>query len=310
MLAKIIELYPTNRTNKYEDAAKSENTKRGYESAWRHFSNWCQQNNHPSLPSNPEVIISYLEYLADHEYKLSTIKHKLASIVHEHKVNEIEPPITYRVNETVKGIGRKKGKMQTPKQALILEDLKPIIDTIDISTMTGKRDKALILLGFALSSRRSELVSINIEDIIFIESKGIDVIVRQTKTDEIKRKSILYAHNKYCAIMALQGWLEASEIKEGAIFRSINRHGQMGDRLTSQTVNLIVKKYADNAGLDPSVFAGHSLRSGHATSAGEKGYNQSAIMKQGGWNTPVMASRYQQEGQRFENNTSAILRLL
>ncbi|WP_371318214.1 site-specific integrase [Paenibacillus elgii] len=166
-----------------------------------------------------------------------------------------------------------------------------------------------MLLGFALSSRRSELVSI-IEDINLIESKGIDVIVRQTKTDEIKRKSILYAHNNYCVIKALQEWLETSEINQGAIFRSINRHGQVGDRLTSQTVNLIVKKYADVAGLDPSVFAGHSLRSGHATSAGEKGFNQSAIMKQGGWNTPAMASRYQQEGQRFENNTSSILRLL
>ncbi|MCM3270867.1 hypothetical protein [Paenibacillus elgii] len=140
MLAEVIELYPNNHINKYEEAAKSENTKRGYNSAWRHFSNWCHQNNHPSLPSNPEVIISYLEFLADHEYKLSTIEHKLASIAHKHKLNEFEPPITYRVNETVKGIGRKKEKMQTPKQALILEDLKAIIDTIDNSTLTGKRD--------------------------------------------------------------------------------------------------------------------------------------------------------------------------
>ncbi|MCM3273049.1 site-specific integrase [Paenibacillus elgii] len=309
MLAEVIELYPNNHINKYEEAAKSENTKNAYGSDWTHYDNWCQSLKLKALPSAPQTVIDYIEFLADQGFKYSTIKRRVSSIVDKHKKHDFEPPKTYRVAETLKGIRRKIGGKQTPKQSIILEELPLLVDQIDTSTLTGKRDKTIILLGFALCSRRSELVSLNVEDISFV-SKGIDVSVDQTKTMSIERKSVVYAHNNYCAIKALQEWLVASGINEGAIFRSINKSGKLGNRLSDKTVVLLVKKYVELAGLDPSLYASHSLRRGHATSAGEKKYNQSAIMKQGGWNSVAMANHYQGEGQRFENNTSAILRLL
>lgn len=301
--------FPIKQKTQYAQFSKSENTKSAYESDWTDFENWCTTHHQISLPSQSETICAYISDLADRDFKLSTIKRRIASITSFHLGSKFPSPITHEVNEELKGISRKKNDRQIPKKAIILEDLKLIIDSIDTSTLIGKRDKCLILLGFATCNRRSEIVSLDVEKIVTC-SQGIDVYVNQEKTKNYKCKSIMYANNEYCPISSLVDWLKAANITEGAIYRSFDRHGNIKGRLSSNAVAIIIKKYAELAGLDPTLYAGHSLRSGFATSAGEKGYNHSSIMKQGGWNTPAMADRYQHDGQRFENNASSILKLL
>jgi len=133
-------------------------------------------------------------------------------------------------------------------------------------------DIALLLLGFAGALRRSELVALDCEDIEECET-GMRITIRRSKTDQegagqtiaIVRGSIA------CPVAALKAWREAAGITSGALFRSIRKGGRVDARLTDQSVSDIVKVHAERVGLDPTLFAGHSLRAGFLTSAAKRG---------------------------------------
>jgi site-specific recombinase XerD len=289
--------------------SKAQNTLAAYNSDWSHFASFCTLNALTCLPAHPDTILLYLSELSQ-THSFSTIKRRLTSINKAHLSADFPSPTNVQsVKELLNGIARTIGNKQQPKKALVLDDLKLLIDAIDVSTLTGKRDKALILIGFSTASRRSELVSINVNDITFT-NEGIDISIHEEKTQNDINKSILYAHNEYCPIEALMDWLNHSNIKVNAIFRSINKSNRVGERLNDKSVVLIVKKYALLAGLDPSLYAGHSLRSGFATSAAEEGYSAQAIMHQTGHKTEAMVNRYVQQGNRYKNNASSILSTL
>jgi site-specific recombinase XerD len=128
------------------------------------------------------------------------------------------------------------------------------------------------LLGFAGAFRRSELVALDVEDIEQCAT-GIKIAIRHSKTDQeghgatigIVRGSIA------CPVAALQAWRDAAGITTGPVFRSIRKGGKVEARLTDQSVADIVKTHAERVGLDPALFAGHSLRAGFLTSAAKRG---------------------------------------
>jgi site-specific recombinase XerD len=130
----------------------------------------------------------------------------------------------------------------------------------------------LLLLGFAGAFRRSELVTLDCEDIEESET-SIKITIRHSKTDQegqgatiaIVRGSIA------CPVETLRAWRTAASITTGPLFRSIREGGKVGERLTDQSVAAIVKAHAERVGLDPKVFAGHSLRAGFLTSAAKRG---------------------------------------
>jgi integrase len=130
----------------------------------------------------------------------------------------------------------------------------------------------LLLLGFAGAFRRSELVALDISDIEETPD-GIKITIRRSKTDqEGVGQTIAIPFGKIaCPITALKEWIAVADIQSGAIFRSVNRHGRVGERLTDQSVSDIVKEHAARLRLDPKQFAGHSLRAGFLTSAASRG---------------------------------------
>lgn len=295
------------RINELLHNSKANNTLRAYQSDWNHFVSFCITHDISYLPTHPDTILLYLSELSL-THSFATIKRRLTSISKAHtSANYPSPTNVQSVKTILDGIARSNGNKSTPKQAILLDDLRRIIDCIDTSTLTGKRDKALILVGFATASRRSELVSISVKDITFTK-EGMDIFIFEEKTQKPLTKSILYSNNEYCPIVAMQVWLQASSIKINAVFRSINKANNIGERLTGHTVAQIVKKYVRLAGLDPSLYAGHSLRSGLATSAAEHGLSDSSIMHQTGHKTSSMVDRYIQQGNRFKNNASSILK--
>nr|WP_170846153.1 site-specific integrase [Bacillus sp. MUM 13] len=175
--------------------------------------------------------------------------------------------------------------------------------------MIGIRDKAILLLGFSLASRRSELVAINIED-LEINDLGMDVRVRETKTkNDDLIKAVVYTHNEFCPVQAAKVWVKVSGISTGALFRSVDRHGNINDRLSDKSVALIVKKYIWELGMDELDFAAHSLRSGISTSAAMMGMTDIAIMKQTGHKTREMVDRYVQAGLRYKNMLAVFLKI-
>jgi site-specific recombinase XerD len=102
---------------------------------------------------------------------------------------------------------------------------------------------------------------------------GLKIAIRRSKTDQEGAGQIIAIPfgRIACPVAALKEWIAAAGIQSGAVFRSVNRHGRVGARLSDQSVSDIVKDHAARLRLDPAQFAGHSLRAGFLTSAASRG---------------------------------------
>ena len=145
------------------------------------------------------------------------------------------------------------------------------------------RASAWLLLGFAAALRRSELVALDVEDLEFDPARGLLVTVRKSKTDQDQggaRVAVAYARagNDLCAVRSLRAWLDAAGIHPGPIFRRMRRGNDATDnRLTDQSIAVIVKRRAQAAGLPQVLLSGHSLRAGYATAAARAGVEERKI---------------------------------
>ena len=273
--------------------SKASNTLRAYQSDFKDFSNFCAKNGLSPMPTQPKIIAFYITHLSKSS-KFSTLKRRIASISVIHKLKghylDTKHPI---IMENLHGIKRTLGSRQKAKKPILINDLKLIIKAIDENKV---RDKALILLGFAGGFRRSELVNILHEDIEFV-SEGVKILIKRSKTDQSGEgiiKAIPYFDNQeFCPVLTLKKYLNQKI--------SINTEDKVFE-ISDKSVALIIKKYAQKAGLDPSSYAGHSLRSGFATTAAEFGAEERNIMAMTGHKTTQMVRRYIQEAYLFKNN--------
>ena len=277
--------------------SKSANTLRAYQSDYNDFSLFCSKNGFQAMPTQPKILAFYLTHLSSYS-KYSTLKRRLASIsiIHKTKGHYIDTkhPI---IVENLMGIKRTNGTNQKGKKPLLINDLKLLIQAIDMSkekNIRKIRDKALILIGFSGGFRRSELVDIEYEDVEFVE-EGVKIFVKRSKTDqsgEGMTKAIPYFDNiNFCPVKALNKWVVVADLKDGKIFN-----------ISDKNVALIIKKYANYAGLDAHKYAGHSLRSGFATSTAESGAEERNIMAMTGHKSTEMVRRYIKEANLFKNN--------
>jgi integrase len=178
---------------------------------------------------------------------------------------------------------RARDRAAAPGQAARARALARIVDPIELTTRAAYRDRALLLLGFAAALRRSELVALDVEDLSFDPAKGVLLTIRRSKTDQERagaQVAVPYARagNDLCAVRALLAWLETAEIHRGPVFRQMRRGDTLTDqRLTDQSVALIVKRRAQAAGLLPEQVSGHSLRAGYATAAAAAGIEERKI---------------------------------
>jgi len=273
--------------------SKADNTLKAYQSDFRDFSGFCAKNGLSSIPTQPKIVALYITHLSKFS-KFSTLKRRIASISVIHKLKghylDTKHPI---IMENLHGIKRTLGSRQKAKKPLLINDLKLIINVINEENI---RDKALILIGFAGGFRRSELVNIYYEDIEFVK-EGVKILIKRSKTDQIGEgsiKAIPYLENQeFCPVIALKNYFKTKfvDISEGKVFE-----------ISDKSVALIIKKYAKKAGLDASKYAGHSLRSGFATTAAEFGAEERNIMAMTGHKTTQMVRRYIQEANLFKNN--------
>ena len=277
--------------------SKSLNTLRAYQSDFNDFSLFCKRNGFQSMPTLPKILSLYLTELST-KSKFSTLKRRLASISILHKMKghyiDIKHPI---IMENLMGIKRINGTNQKGKKPLLINDLKILINAIDKSfekDFRKIRDKAILLIGFAGGFRRSELVSIENEDIEFV-TEGVKIFVRRSKTDQSGEgmiKAIPYFNNdQFCPVISLNKWINILDNTEKKIFN-----------ISDKSVALILKKYASKAGLDSRKYSAHSLRSGFATSTAESGAEERNIMAMTGHKSTEMVRRYIKEANLFKNN--------
>ncbi len=290
--------------------SKANNTVRAYKSDFNDFELFCVQNGFRSLPSEPKIVSLYLTNLSTKNAKMTTLKRRIVSIgvIHKlkgHYLDTKHPSII----ENIMGIKRRKGSIQNRKKPILISSLKKIINVIDEQKkeeIKKLRDRSIILIGFSGGFRRNEIVSLDYDDLDFVP-EGVKINLKKSKTDQFGEgftKALPYFDNsQYCPVLTLKKWIEISKISSGPLFKRFIKGSKLSDnRLTDQTVALLIKEYLNLAGIDSKNYSGHSLRSGFATSAAESGAEERNIMAMTGHKSTEMVRRYIKEANLFKNN--------
>jgi len=297
--------------------SKANNTVKAYKSDFNDFGLFCAQNGFKSLPSEPKIVSLYLTYLSTKEVKMSTLKRRLVSIgvIHKlkgHYLDTKHPSII----ENIMGIKRRKGSIQKGKKPLLINNLKQLINVIDKEKkdeIKKLRDRSIILIGFAGGFRRNEIVSLDYEDLDFVQ-EGLKISLKRSKTDQFGEGSVkglpYFDNSQYCPVVSIRKWIEVSKINSGPLFRRFIKGSKLSDnRLSDQTVALLIKDYLKIAGIESRHYSGHSLRSGFATSAAESGAEERSIMAMTGHKSPEMVRRYIKEANLFKNNALSKIKI-
>ncbi len=302
----------------YQQASKASATVRAYQADARTFTAWCERYGFRSLPASPEAVAAFIVSEAEEGRAASTLGRRLAAIRYAHKLaSQPDPTDDEGVRAALKGARRKVGVAPKQKAAATADILMSVLMHVPAGTLTGKRDRALLALGFAGAFRRSELVALDVAD-LREDPDGLRVMVRRSKVDQEGRgfeKAI--PHGRVIRPVALvREWLDAAGITEGPVFRPVSRSGRvrasksatvadMTPRLTTQTVADIVKRYTAAAGLDAETFGAHSLRAGYITSAAERGADLARIMDQSGHRDPRTVVGYIRRANAFKDHSGS-----
>ncbi len=290
----------------YVDGSLASSTKRAYRSGLTAFRAWCGLEGVTALPASPETVAAFLAAEADAGLKPATLGQRLAAIAWAHEAAGVDSPTKAKlVTATLRGIRRKLGTAPSRKAPATADRLAAMVTHADASTLKGLRDRALLLFGFASAMRRSELVALGVED-LEATKRGLLVTLRRSKTDQEgggHQRAIPFGRRpETCPVAAVTAWIKAARIDGGKLFRSVTRHGQVGESMSTQAVADVVKHYARLAGFNPAEFSGHSLRAGFVTSAAEKGRSTERIMDHTGHQSAAMVRVYTRRVDAFQDH--------
>jgi site-specific recombinase XerD len=299
----------------YQQASKADATIRAYTSDAKVFQAWCARYGFRSLPAKAETVAAFLAHEAEAGRSASTIGRRLAAISYGHKLAKVPDPTDDEdVRATMKGIRRRIGTAPNQKTAATVDVLQMLLARTP-DTLTGKRDRALLALGFAGAFRRSELVALDVED-LREDPEGLRVMVRWSKVDQEGRgfEKAIPTGRYVQPVRLVREWLVAAGIKEGPVFRPVSRSGRvrkpemvsgLPPRLTDRSVANILQSYCTAAGLDASTFGAHSLRAGYITTAAERGADLARIMDQSGHRDPRTVVGYIRRANAFKGHSGS-----
>lgn len=292
----------------YAKAEKAPATRKAYETDFRLFRAWCEAKGVSALPASPETLAAYLAHGAAEGAMVSTLSRRVAAVRYAHKLASLPAPSDAEaVKATLRGIRRTIGAAKVKKAPAIATRIKAMVAACP-ATVAGKRDRALLLLGFGGALRRSELVALDVEH-IEETSEGLRVLIAKSKTDQDAEGvtiAISRGSSEACPVAALREWLDTAHIESGPVFRPINKAGTVStERLTDRSVANLVKAYAARAGLDEKLFSGHSLRRGFLTSAAAAGKSIFRMMDVSRHKSVDTLRGYVQEAELFKDHAGA-----
>jgi site-specific recombinase XerD len=279
----------------YAKRKHSEHTLRVYASQWRVFEEWCAARQLEPMPCAPPTLRLYLTDRSN-AVRPATLAQAISAIAYTHKQSGVAagelPHLDQAVQDTLSGIRRTHGTAARRVAPLLAEDLRAVAQTLP-DTLAGRRDRALLAVGFSGALRRSELVALRVSDIAFT-AEGLKVRVRRSKTDqEGKGATVGLPASRFaasCPVRTLRAWLDAAGIREGRVFRSLS-NGRLGKSLTDRAVASIIKDATAGAGL--------------ATSAARSGKHDRDIMTQGRWLSHEMLATYVRDARLFGSHNAA-----
>ncbi|QGT80906.1 site-specific integrase [Pseudomonas coronafaciens] len=285
--------------DRYLKAARRESTTRRYQQAIKHFENeWGGL-----LPASSEGVV---RYLADHAEQLSsnTLRTHLAALAQWHKSHGfIDPTKAPKVRDVLRGIHAEHPRPVKKAEAMQLQALEACIEGLQAQVSSGsacqqlraRRDRALILLGFWRAFRADELCGLRVEHIKLRSAEGLELFLASSKTDREHqgRTVAVPALKRLCPVQAYEEWLQASDLKQGPLFRSIDRWGHLGvEALNPNSISRLLRLAFARNGLVGEGYSGHSLRRGFATWATRNDWGTKALMDYVGWRDVASAMRY------------------
>jgi integrase len=277
--------------NQAIEDATPDSTRRSYAAAWTHFVQWCESQGVTFLPADASTVANYAAAMAE-AYKLSTIRHRLSVVNQAHEARGLDAPGKTRVvRSAIRGIAKRKagdGEKKRKAEPVLTAHLQAMAAKLDlVGTLEAKRDKALLLVGFAGAFRRSELGALTVEDVVFDNGRGIKVTISRSKTDQLGEGHVIgIGHGRNpatCPVLALREWLDASGIKSGPVFQSFRKGGALtGKGLSGEAIRRIIKAAVGTVlGADEADgFSGHSLRRGFVSQGALNGATERGMMKQ------------------------------
>ncbi|MGC0317311.1 site-specific integrase [Kitasatospora acidiphila] len=315
-------LGPAAPDNRISDATRDritrsvpENTRAAYERQWAAFTSWCQAAGRGPLPATAETLAEYVNHLADLDRAPSTIEQAIAAIrtVHRHNGHPGQPDTAAALSvlKAHRQDRAQAGKRKRKAPPVTLAPLRAMIDATNPATLAGLRDRVLLVLGFAMMARRSELASLQIPDVTFTED-GLVVLVRSSKTDQDAAGAEITiprgSHPDSDPVRVIRAWLDALAelgVTDGPLLRHINRGGRLqGGGMSGRAVNERVKALAKAAGLDGAeLYTAHGLRAGGPTEAAKKKVPVAFIAAHGRW-SPMspQVHEYVRAVDRWEDN--------
>jgi site-specific recombinase XerD len=275
------------------DGAYAPNTIRAYRADMLEFIQYCDQNCNTALPANPLTVSRFLQSTSTHEIKNSTIRRKVSSISAVHRLlNHIDPTKHPEVKITLRKISRQLGNRFDQAYPVTRDLLNQLLQVCK-SDIRGLRNKALLLLAYDSMRRRSELVSLRIEDINWLSNQNCCILLRRSKTDQ--QGSGKWIHLTVETTLAIKCWLDAANLSEGLILRGIKHGGHITPSLCESRIPRIYKSLAKRASLNHeaiSGISGHSMRVGGAQDLLRLGASLPQIMAKGGWSKTDTVMRY------------------
>jgi site-specific recombinase XerD len=275
------------------DGAYAPSTIRAYKSNFENFIRFCDKNNTTALPASSEIVASYIKKLSGH-IKSSSIKIAVASIAALHNLNSLDDPAqTPNVKIEMRRMYRKLGRYAKQAYGINKDLLDKMVAATDDS-LRGIRDRAILLVAYDSLCRRSELVSLELEDLVLRSNDGsIKLKLRKSKTDPHGVGKNLYLSNE--GQRALKEWIYKSKISSGKIFRAITVSGKIKENLSSSHIGRIFKKRAYESRMDPEIIkdiSSHSARIGAAQDLMLSGVSLPIIMNRGRWSKADTLMRY------------------
>lgn len=283
---------------------RAEQTVKGYDSDLRVFERWCLDAGIAAMPSDSKTLALYVTWLlTDGGRRSATAIRHLAAIVDRHKRNGLAVPSTEDARDAILSVRRQRGEKPQGKTALGVPELTKIARACDCATNLGARDRALIVVGFATSLRRSELCGLQLSDVTF-DRKGLVVLIRRSKTDQEGKGRIIgvWAGKRPCTdpVRVLKAWIRKRGSWEGPLFCRV----QTGDVLkripiTGDSVLDTVKRCVERIGLDPSTYGAHSLRAGAITTSADLGRSDQEIRLMSGHSSAKVMQMYVRSARLF-----------
>jgi integrase len=300
------------RARELARGSKAAETRRSYRTSWTQWCAFCERLGYEPLGGDVRAVGLFMADLSRTK-SLATVRTRLAAVSTAHRIAGV--PLDTRaapIATVVEGFKREHGirplRQATP---LLLDVLPRFLAAYETPMPANRRDKALLLAGFASALRRSELVALDVADLEFTD-KGLVIHLRRSKMDQHGKGEMIAIHKgantALCPVTALENWLALRTSAPGPLFTRLHKGGRVTFiRLRPQAVSLIVKRAVEAIGFDPQTFSGHSLRAGLATSAALAGADLHQIMTQTRHRSTDVARRYIRHAEVWRDNVTRLL---